>query len=46
MQAISLDVPFLAKGRDGIFSRAKNEEKVDEDRLGGTYLGSGEEDFG
>lgn len=27
-------------------SRAKNEEKVDEDRLRGTYVCPGEEDFG
>lgn len=46
MQAISLNVSFLAEGRGGIFSRAKNEEKVDEDSLRGTYLYPGEGDFG
>lgn len=46
MQAISLNITFLAKGRHGIFSRAKNKEKVDEDRLRGMYVCCREENFG
>lgn len=44
MHGVSLSFLFLAGGRGGTFSRAKNEEKVNEDRLRGKYLYPGEED--